>query len=66
MRKGIKTIISVAAAAVMACGALSLTACGAKFTPLKGDYTSETPAVSNGGFVVEYGKYVYFINGVET
>ncbi len=30
------------------------------------DYvTPETKAVSNGGFAVEYGDYVYFINGME-
>ncbi len=66
MRKGFHKLIGIAAAAVMAVSAVSLSACGASFTPLEGDYSSPTAAVSNGGFVVEYGKYVYFINGVET
>lgn len=66
MRKGFHKLIGIAAAAVMAVSAVSLSACGASFTPLEGDYSSQTAAVSNGGFVVEYGQYVYFINGVET
>ncbi len=66
MRKGCKKLTILFAAAIMAAGAVAFTGCDASFTPLSGDYSSETAAVSNGGFVVEYGKYVYFINGVET
>lgn len=64
MRKMPKKLLTICTAAVMSLCALSLPACS-KFTPLGGDYASgET--VSNGGFVVEKGNYVYFINGVET
>ncbi len=65
MRKSFRKILLLSTAAVMAFGALSFAGCDKEFTPLKGDYTSESPAVSNGGFVVEYGNYVYFINGME-
>ena len=43
----------------------ALAACDADFTPLGGDFSSGE-VVSNGGFVVEKGNYVYFINGVES
>nr|MDE6273476.1 hypothetical protein [Clostridiales bacterium] len=66
MRKGCKKLTILLAAAMMAAGASAFVGCDSSFTPLTGDYTSETEAVSNGGFVVEYGKYVYFINGIET
>lgn len=61
-----KKVTAIFAATVLAASAATLSACGTTFTPPKGDYTSSSPAVSNGGFVVEYGSYVYFINGVET
>lgn len=66
MRNVFKKLIVISTAAVMSAGVLSLAACASTFEPLKGDYSSETAAVSNGGFVVEYGNYVYFINGVES
>ena len=67
MRKLFKNLLVCATAAVLAAGsAATLASCGKSFTPLEGDYTSQTEAVSNGGFVVEYGKYVYFINGATT
>lgn len=64
MRKGLKKIIVISTAAVLALGALSLSACDFKFTPLDGDYSKGT-VKSNGGFVVEKGEYVYFVNGVQ-
>lgn len=65
MRKSFRKIMILSTAAVMALGALAVTGCEKKFTPLEGDYTSSAPAKSNGGFVVEYGKYLYFVNGME-
>lgn len=54
-------------AAVLMASALILTGCGGtyKHGPLGGNIFSGE-VVSNGGFVVEKGDYVYFINGVET
>ena len=67
MRKLFKNILVCATAAVLAAGSAAFASCGTSFKPLEGDdYTSTEAAVSNGGFVVEYGKYVYFINGATT
>ena len=65
MHKSFRKILILSTAAVMACGALAFAGCDKNFKPLTGDYTSDSAAVSNGGFVVEYGKYVYFVNGME-
>ncbi len=65
MRKMLKKLVTIATAGALTAGALSLVACGYSFDPLGGNYSAGTP-VSNGGFVVEKGEYVYFINGVET
>ena len=68
MRKGFKKFIAIAAATVMAAGALSLAACGEETTQLNGYPDGEV--ISNGGFVVEkkgsQGDYYYFINGSES
>ncbi len=67
MRKLYKNILVCATAAVLAAGSAAFAACEEPFTPLSGDdYKSTEAAVSNGGFAVEYGKYVYFINGATT
>ena len=63
-----KRIISLVAAATFLTAAFSLTACGeGNYKGDKLDYTSAPTedGVSNGGFVVEKGDYVYFINGAE-
>lgn len=65
MRKGFKTLLVISTAAALSLGALSLTACDYKFTPLGGNFAEGT-VNSNGGFVVEKGEYVYFVNGVQT
>ena len=65
MRNFAKKLITIMTAGVLAASAASLAACGYSFTPLGGDFSSGE-VVSNGGFVVEKGNYVYFINGVET
>ncbi len=62
-----KKIISIAAAAVLGLSALALTGCddgGYKGEKLDG-YVSAATVSSNGGFAVEKGDYVYFINGQE-
>lgn len=64
MRKFPKTLLTIFTAAVMSAGAMSLAACSAAFTPANGLPSGEVS--SNGGFVVEKGEYVYFINGVES
>ncbi len=65
MRNFAKKLITIMTAGVLAASAASLAACGYSFTPLGGDFSSGE-VVSNGGFVVEKGNYVYFINGVDT
>lgn len=63
-----KKIISLVAAATFLGAAFTMTACGNKgnYKGDKLDYVStEAEAKSNGGFVVEKGDYVYFINGAE-
>ena len=64
MRKLFKHISIVAAAAVMAASSAFFAGCDYQFTPLAGEVTGEVS--SQGGFVVQKGEYVYFINGVET
>ena len=64
MHKGFKKFIAAAAAAVMAAGALSLSACGVDFKTPTG--VPEGDVASNGGFVVAKGDYYYFINGIES
>ena len=67
MRKLYKNILVCATAAMLAAGSAAFAACDKPFTPLDGDdYKSTEAAVSNGGFAVEYGKYLYFINGATT
>ncbi len=63
-----KKIISIFAAAALALSTMSLAACGTQEYKgeVKGDdYVSSATVSSNGGFVVEKGDYVYFINGKE-
>lgn len=69
MRKYGKKILGIVAAATMLCSVAMTAACGeAKFTFVKPDdavYSANNGEVSsNGGFAVEKGGYVYFINGV--
>lgn len=68
MRKNVKRALACAAAAALAGGLTFAAACGGNYyssAPLDGDY-SYTEVVSNGGFAVEAGDWVYFINGVES
>ena len=62
-----KRILSVVAAATLLGATVAMSSCGKDYyteKPLAG-YTSEGAVVSNGGFAVQKGDYVYFINGVE-
>ena len=63
MRKLFKQVSIVAAAAVMACSSAFFAGCGYEFKPLAGEVTGEVS--SQGGFAVQKGEYVYFINGIE-
>lgn len=64
-----KKIISIVAAATLAFSTLALAGCGAKKyagEKLEGAYDAAAAVSSNGGFAVEKGDYVYFINGAES
>ena len=66
MRNTGKKVLSVLAAMTVLGSAMAVAGCGKVYEGDKIDYTTPTaPAASNGGFSVEYGDYVYFINGVE-
>lgn len=52
-------------AAVLCCLTLSLTACTGSTIGMDSS-SQEATAATNGGFVVETGDYVYFINGIES
>ncbi len=66
MRKFFKKIICVGAAAVMTASLFAVSACGGvyKGAALEGDISGAVS--SNGGFAVEKGNYVYYINGKQT
>lgn len=66
MRNLFKKICVFTAAATMAVSAAALSACGYEFTPLADVPAADAAVVSQGGFVVQKGDYVYFINGVES
>ena len=64
MRDKIKKAICVAAAAALAVTALA--GCGGSYsTDVPGEDIFQGDVTSNGGFVVEKGNYIYFINGAE-
>jgi hypothetical protein len=66
MRNTGKKILSILAAATVLGSAMAVAGCGKVYEGDKLAYTTPTTAAqSNGGFSVEYGEYVYFINGVE-
>ena len=63
-----KKIISIVAAATLAFSTVALAGCGAKDyagDKLTAGYDKTATVTSNGGFAVEKGDYVYFINGSE-
>lgn len=68
MKKLFNKIICVTTAVIAALGVSAATGCGKYYgaRALSGENIfTEEKAVSNGGFAVEKGGYIYFINGVE-
>ncbi|MDE6867537.1 MAG: hypothetical protein K2J83_00130 [Clostridia bacterium] len=67
MRKFFTKIICFAAAVIVALGIFLISACGPNYDvkPLSPDGISDAEVISNGGFAVEKGDYIYFINGRE-
>ena len=68
MSKRFTKIICAITASTFILGAAAAAGCSDYYNSpkLDGDYTYTGKAVSNGGFAVEAGKYVYYINGVES
>lgn len=66
MRKSFTKIICFTAAIIVTLGVALFSACGKnKVNPLTPDNLGDAAVTSNGGFAVEKGDYVYFINGKE-
>lgn len=66
MRDKFKKLTCVVAAAVIAAAGMSIAGCSSSYSnKLPGDDIFSGDVTSNGGFVVEKGNYVYFINGAE-
>lgn len=68
MRNKGKKILGLTLATLLLGSTVSLAGCGSysyKGDELTPGYVSDAEVSSNGGFVVEKGEYVYFINGVE-
>ena len=65
MRNIFKKFSIFAACSLLAASAASMAACGYQFKPLADAPSADAAVSSQGGFVVQKGEYVYFINGVE-
>lgn len=71
MRKTVKKLVSLVAVATLLSSTLAMTACGGDYYKAKSleGYTASATATeagkSNGGFAVEKGDYIYYINGRE-
>ena len=65
MRNLFKKICVLTAAATLTVSAAGFSACGYTFEPLADNPSADAAVSSQGGFVVQKGEYVYFINGVE-
>lgn len=63
MRKSFTKIICATVAAISVLSLTALPACGTNWSGVSKDNSYEQVS-SNGGFVVETGDYVYFVNGV--
>ena len=67
MRKFFKKIICVLSAAVMGASLFASAACSDVYKSKKLDgYVSDAPIYSNGGFAVQKGGFVYYINGKQS
>lgn len=66
MGKRFTKIICAVTASTFILGAVAAAGCSEFYNSpkLDGDYTYQGKAGSNGGFAVEAGKYVYYINGI--
>lgn len=66
MSKRITKIICAVTASTFILGATAAVGCSPYYgaTALPGDVKADAEAISNGGFAVEKGDYIYFINGV--
>ncbi len=67
MRKCFTKIICFTAAAIVALGIMLFAACGKTYDakPVSPDNINDSAVTSNGGFAVQKGDYIYFINGSE-
>ena len=70
MRKTVRKLVSLVAVATLFGSTLAMSACGDYYKEKAlGDYTASATATeagkSNGGFAVEKGDYIYYINGRE-
>jgi len=66
MRDKFRKLTLIAAAAMFAAAAASFAGCSDSYsTKVPGDDIFTGEVTSNGGFVVEKGNYIYFINGAE-
>ena len=67
MRKFLKKVICVVGASVLGASLITAAACSGvyKNAALSGDYHSGK-VISNGGFAVQKGNYVYYINGKQS
>ncbi|MGN0814712.1 MAG: hypothetical protein ACI4MH_05740 [Candidatus Coproplasma sp.] len=67
MRKHFTKIICVATAAISALGITLASGCGSlRYSGVSTEDTTAAQVTSNGGFLVQTGDYVYFVNGVES
>lgn len=67
MRKSLTKILCFTAAVILSLGIMLVSACSTTYNvkSLSGNIFTEEDAQSNGGFAVEKGDYLYFINGKE-
>ena len=66
MRKIFKKIISVCAAALLGTSILAVSACDGVYKGNKLEGSTIGAVVSNGGFAVQKGNYIYYINGKQS
>ena len=66
MRKFLKKLICVLSATVMGASLFSASACGSVYKSGKLEGSTEGTVVSNGGFAVQKGDFIYYINGKQS
>lgn len=67
MKRPVTKIICAALSSVVALSVAAAAGCSGTYSskPLEGGLGSSAEVISNGGFAVQKGDYIYFINGVE-